>query len=74
MRERLTMNGNGEQPGSISVYDDDGETFDYERGERSWTRLSVARDAGGAWKGRVEPDPNGKRWRYSDVTWVFMTR
>jgi hypothetical protein len=48
--------------GVDSVYDD------CERGERSWTRLSVARDAGGAWKGRVDPDPNGKRWRYSDVT------
>jgi alpha-glucosidase (family GH31 glycosyl hydrolase) len=64
----------GSEPGTFSVYDDDGETFDYERGERTWTRLAVARDAGGALKGSVTPDPNGKRWRYSDVTWTFMTR
>jgi len=63
----------GEKPGTFSLYDDDGETFAYERGERSWTRLSVARDASGAWKGTVTPDPNGKRWRYSEVTWTFMT-
>jgi alpha-D-xyloside xylohydrolase len=54
------------------VYDDDGETFDYERGDRSWTRLSVERDATGAWKGTVTPDASGKRWRYSGVTWTFM--
>jgi alpha-glucosidase (family GH31 glycosyl hydrolase) len=62
----------GDAPGAVLVYDDDGETFDYERGERSWTRLSVARDANGAWAGTVTPDPGGKRWRYSDVTWTFM--
>jgi alpha-glucosidase (family GH31 glycosyl hydrolase) len=61
----------GERPGTITVYDDDGETFDYERGERSWTRLSVERDAAGAWKGTVTPDANGKRWRYSVVKWRF---
>jgi alpha-glucosidase (family GH31 glycosyl hydrolase) len=62
----------GEKPGTFLVYDDDGETFDYERGERTWTRLSVERDASGAWKGAVTPDPNGRRWRYADVTWTFM--
>jgi alpha-glucosidase (family GH31 glycosyl hydrolase) len=64
----------GEKPGTMAVYDDDGETFDYERGERSWTRLAVEKDSSGAWKGSVSPDPNGKKWRYSNVTWTFMTR
>ena len=68
----LTVRHYGEKPGEMVVYDDDGETFDYERGERSWTRLTVARDASGAWKGAVIPDASGKRWRYSDVTWTFM--
>jgi len=63
----------GERPGTISVYDDDGETFEYERGDRSWTRLTVERDAAGAWKATVTPDPNGRRWRYSDVKWTFLT-
>jgi len=63
----------GDKPGTAAVYDDDGETYDYENGERSWTRLEVTRDAGGAWKGTVTPDPGGKRWRYSEVKWTFMT-
>jgi alpha-glucosidase (family GH31 glycosyl hydrolase) len=64
----------GEKAGRMALYDDDGETFDYERGERSWTGLAVERDGSGAWKGSVTPDPQGKKWRYSNVTWTFMTR
>ena len=63
----------GLKPGATLLYDDDGETFDYERGERSWTRLEVGRDALGQWRGTLRPDPNGKGWRYGDVTWRFMT-
>jgi alpha-glucosidase (family GH31 glycosyl hydrolase) len=62
----------GERPGALRLYDDDGETFDYERGNFSWTQLSVAKDANGAWKGSVTPEKNGRPWRYSDVTWTFM--
>jgi alpha-D-xyloside xylohydrolase len=62
----------GEQPGTMLLYDDDGETFEYERGERTWTRLAVEKDASGAWKGSVRPDPNGRKWRYADVKWTFM--
>jgi alpha-D-xyloside xylohydrolase len=64
----------GDQPGTLRLYDDDGETFDYELGERTWTRVEAAKDASGAWKGTVTLDSNGKRWRYSGVTWRFMTR
>ena len=63
----------GQRAGTTSVYDDDGVTFDYERGEYSWTRLEATRDASGAWSGRVTPDANGKRWRYSEVRWRFMS-
>ena len=63
----------GEKPGTLVLYDDDGETFDHEKGEHSWTRLEVARAASGAWKGTVTADPSGKKWRYADVTWMFMS-
>ncbi|PYS81603.1 MAG: ABC transporter substrate-binding protein [Acidobacteria bacterium] len=63
----------GELPGETALYDDDGESFDYERGDYSWTRLSVTKDACGAWRGQVTPDKSGKRWRYSNVSWTFMT-
>jgi alpha-D-xyloside xylohydrolase len=64
----------GEQPGRFAVYDDDGETFNYEKGDFSWTQLSVSKDARGLWQGRVTPDKNGRRWRYSTVSWSFMTK
>jgi alpha-glucosidase (family GH31 glycosyl hydrolase) len=65
----------GEQPGTLALYDDDGETFAYEKGEYAWTRLSAHRDgASGQWKGTLTPDANGRKWRYSDVKWTFMTK
>jgi alpha-D-xyloside xylohydrolase len=63
----------GDQPGTAAIYDDDGETFDFERGEHTWTRLSASRGPDGRWRGSVTPDPNGRRWRYSTVSWRFMS-
>jgi alpha-D-xyloside xylohydrolase len=64
----------GLAPGSLVLYDDDGETFDYENGVCSWTQLRAVRDERGAWKGVVSPEQSGKPWHYSEVKWVFMTR
>lgn len=63
----------GEKPGKLALYDDDGETFDYERGAFSWTELSVTRDASGHFTGSITPDKNGRKWSYGDVTWTFMS-
>src|SRR6185369_2101603 len=59
----------GEAPGKLALYDDDGETFDYEKGEFSWTQLAATKDAAGKWSGSVTPDANGRKWHYSDVKW-----
>jgi alpha-glucosidase (family GH31 glycosyl hydrolase) len=63
----------GEAPGRLSLYDDDGETFDFEKGAYSWTGLAVAKDAAGQWTGTVTPDASGKKWSYGEVKWVFMS-
>jgi alpha-D-xyloside xylohydrolase len=63
----------GEAPGSLSLYDDDGETFDFEQGAFSWTGLAVAKDASGQWQGKVTPDASGKKWSYGEVKWTFMS-
>ena len=63
----------GESSGEFSLYDDDGETFDYERGASSWTTLRAAKDATGTWRGEVTPGKDAQPWRYSTVTWRFMT-
>ena len=31
----------GEAPGKLALYDDDGETFGYEKGEYSWMQLAA---------------------------------
>ena len=54
-------------------FDDDGETFDYERGQCSWTQLRVTRGSEGHWFGNVTPSTSGNAWHYRDVTWKFMT-
>ncbi len=64
----------GTAPGSLRLYDDDGDTFDYEHGERSWTLLKDEPDASGRWHGTVTPDPNGRRWSYGRITWTEMSR
>ncbi len=63
----------GEAPGQMRLYDDDGETFNSEKGDCSWTALAVARNANGKWEGNVTPDHKGKRWSYGDVKWTFMS-
>jgi alpha-glucosidase (family GH31 glycosyl hydrolase) len=65
----------GELPGSLRLYDDDGETFAYEKGDHSWTRLETKREADGRWTSSVKPE-NAKSapWRYRDVRWTYMTK
>ncbi|MEY4489973.1 MAG: hypothetical protein RIQ79_2481 [Verrucomicrobiota bacterium] len=62
----------GEAPGRLSLYDDDGETFDFEKGNFSWTVLTTNRDATGKWVGKITPDVSGKKWSYGEVRWSFM--
>lgn len=62
----------GEAPGKLVLYDDDGETFDFEKGAFSWTTLSATPDASGKWTSSVTPPSSGKKWSYGEVSWVFM--
>lgn len=71
-RPALEVRHYGEAPGSLSLYDDDGETFNYEQGDFSWTGLNVTKDAAGKWSGTITPAPHGPKWSYGDVKWTFM--
>lgn len=62
----------GEAAGRLTLYDDDGETFDYEKGACSRTELRASRGPDGKWTGSVAPDASGRTWSYSTVTWKFM--
>ena len=63
----------GEKPATFNLYDDDGETYDYEKGEFIRIALKVNVDASGKKTGEVVM-PEGKQcWSFSDFTFKFMT-
>ena len=63
----------GEKSSSYLLYDDDGETFDYERGEYSWRKIVVQKDREGDWSGIIDQAPKGKPNSIGKVSWKFMT-
>ncbi len=63
----------GKADGSYRLYDDDGETFDYEKGEYSWREIKVNRDKNGKLKGYISKAEKGKPDNIGKVTWKFMT-
>ena len=60
----------GMKESSFNLYDDDGETFDYENGEFTWLALQVKKDASGNLKGEAALP---KSARYRDIKWTLMT-
>jgi len=64
----------GELPGRLRLYDDDGETFDFERGAFSWTELAVTRAGDGSWQGAVSSASGTPSWSYAEVRWIFPGR
>ncbi len=60
----------GTSAGRFNLYDDDGETFEYENGALTWISLQVKKDAQGKWIGEAALPGNA---RYRDVKWAFMT-
>ena len=69
----LELRHYGREPGTLRLYDDDGTTFDYERGEHSWTPLVVSRTADGTLRGEPPARPAGGPFSYRTVTWRMMT-
>jgi len=64
----------GEKPGKYMLYDDDGETFDYEKGEYSWREINVAKNRRGQWEGTISRAERGKPDNVGRVTFRFMTQ
>jgi alpha-glucosidase (family GH31 glycosyl hydrolase) len=63
----------GEANGSFELYDDDGATFAYERGDFSWTTLAARRDTSGTLRGEARRPPSGKPFSYRTIRWKMMT-
>jgi alpha-D-xyloside xylohydrolase len=64
----------GKIPANAELYDDDGISFDYEKGMHSKTKLVVAKNEKGELKGEVIRKTTDKVFSYKDeVVWKFMT-
>jgi len=64
----------GTAEGSFDLYDDDGRSYNFEKGDYSFTRLSVSKDKRGRLLGSVSSQVPGKPFSYNnDVVWKFMT-
>ena len=62
----------GEKPGRYMLYDDDGETYDYEKGDFSWREINVDKNRRGQWEGRISVAEKGKPDNIGKVTFRFM--
>jgi alpha-D-xyloside xylohydrolase len=63
----------GTSAGQFNLYDDDGETFNYEKGQYTWMTL-VAKRSNANLVGEVIAPANNQRTHYRDFKWVFMTK
>jgi alpha-glucosidase (family GH31 glycosyl hydrolase) len=64
----------GEKPGSYQLYDDDGETFNFEKGQFTWREIKVHKQKNGQFKGTISKPRAGMPNTIGAVTWKFMTK
>jgi alpha-D-xyloside xylohydrolase len=63
----------GSKSGRYLLYDDDGETFDYENGAYSWREIRVEKDKKGNLTGTVSKAEKGKPDNIGQVTFRYMS-
>ncbi len=74
-KDQLTVRHYGKAPGSFELYDDDGVSFDYEKGVCTFVTLNVRRNNRGEMSGSMPNPLPGNPFAYTkDVKWVFMTK
>lgn len=63
----------GNKAATYALYDDDGKTYDYEKGKYSRIQLKVTVDGEGKKSGEVILPENDQVWSFSDYHFRFMT-
>ena len=65
----------GEKENTFTLYDDDGLSFDFEKGAFSEVSIKIEKDNKGRLKGSVSKPQKGKPFGYNKkVTWEIMTK
>lgn len=70
----LVVRHYGSSPGRFMLYDDDGETFDFEKGIYSWREITVTRNRRGQLEGSISRAERGMPDNIGNVRFEFMTR
>ena len=70
----LVIKHYGEKEATYRLYDDDGKTFDYEKGAFSWRTVSIKRDKNSQLAGSISEAKIGKPNNIGNVQWKFMTK
>jgi alpha-D-xyloside xylohydrolase len=63
----------GDKESSYQLYDDDGKTFNYEKGAFSWRTIVVKKDAEGKLTGTISTAEKNKPDNIGKVSWEFKT-
>jgi alpha-D-xyloside xylohydrolase len=63
----------GTAPGKYLLYDDDGETFDYEKGVFSWREIKIVPDKKGKPAGTISKAEKNKPDNIGKVSFKFMS-
>lgn len=73
-KQPLEIRHYGSKPGMFQLYDDDGETFNYEKGEYTRISISVEILQDGTKNGVISIPEGGKVWSYNgEYNFHFMT-
>jgi alpha-D-xyloside xylohydrolase len=64
----------GTKAGNSKLYDDDGTSYDYEKGVYAWREITVSRKKDGSFSGTISKAEKGKPNTYGKVSWRYMTQ
>jgi alpha-glucosidase (family GH31 glycosyl hydrolase) len=64
----------GTKAGKYFLYDDDGETFNYEKGAYSFRAIKVEKNGNGNFVGSITDAEKGKPNTVGNITWKFMSK
>jgi alpha-glucosidase (family GH31 glycosyl hydrolase) len=64
----------GQKESEYQLYDDDGLSYNYEKGDFTRIQLSVTKDKKGNLKGTVKIPEGSSLYSFSTFTWKFMTQ
>ena len=72
-KDNLVIRVYGTKEATYQLYDDDGETFEYEKGEYSWREIKVTSDKKGKMKGNVVKAEKGKPDNFGSIKFNFIS-